>query len=345
MNRFDYFRPSSIAEALQAAAGGQAAFLAGGTNLLDLMKGGVTRPEKIIDISRLPGLDRVETMADGSIRIGALVRNSDLAYHPEIAARLPSVAEALLSGASGQLRNAATAGGNVMQRTRCSYFYDPASACNKHAPGSGCGARGGDTRSAAVLGWSEHCIATQPSDFCVPMAAFDAVVEIAGANGNREVPLEDFHLLPGKTPEKETALEAGEMIVALRVPPQAASFAGHSRYLKLRDRTSYAFAIVSVAASLRFDGETISEARLALGGVALKPWRAPEAERLLSGCPANEAAFVQAADAALFGAKPAGENGFKIELGRRLIVRALHEAAKGTPNPLPALPGSVVNIA
>jgi xanthine dehydrogenase YagS FAD-binding subunit len=345
MNRFEYVRPDSVAAAAAAAAQDGAAFLAGGTNLLDLMKGNVSRPARLVDISRLPGLDRIEIMADGGVRIGALVRNSDLAYHPEIVKRLPAVAEALLSGASAQLRNAATVGGNIMQRTRCAYFYDPASACNKRAPGSGCDARGGETRSMAVLGWSEHCIATHPSDFCVPLAALDAAVEIAGPGGSREVPLEEFHLLPGGTPERETALAPGEMIVGLRLPPQAAGFANHARYLKLRDRTSYAFAIVSAAAALRLSGETIAEARLALGGVALKPWRAREAEQLLAGQPLGEAAFVRAAHAALSGAKPSGENGFKIELARRLAVRALRQAARGTPRPLPALPGSVVNLA
>jgi xanthine dehydrogenase YagS FAD-binding subunit len=345
MNRFEYIRPDSVAGAVAAAAKGDAAFLAGGTNLLDLMKGGVRRPERVVDISRLPGLGRIEIMADGALRIGALVRNSDLAYHPEIANRLPMVAEALLSGASAQLRNAATIGGNVMQRTRCTYFYDPGSRCNKRAPGSGCDALGGETRSMAVLGWSEDCIATHPSDFCVPMAALDAVVEIAGSAGSREVQLEDFHLVPGATPERETALAPGEMIVALRLPPQAAGFADHARYLKLRDRTSYAFAIVSAAAALRLSGETIAEARLALGGVALKPWRAREAEQVLAGQPLGAAAFARAADAALAGAKPSGSNGFKIELARRLIVRALSQAGQGTPRPLPALPGSVVNLA
>jgi xanthine dehydrogenase YagS FAD-binding subunit len=345
MNRFDYIRPGTVAEAVAAAAQGRAAFLAGGTNLLDLMKGGVSRPERLIDISRLPGLDRIEIMAGGSVRIGALVRNSDLAHHPEIAARLPSVAEAILAGASAQLRNAATIAGNVMQRTRCPYFYDPASACNKRTPGGGCDAQGGDTRSSAVLGWSQHCIATHPSDFCVPMVALDAIAEITGPAGSREVPLEDFHLLPGGTPENETALTPGEMIVALRLPPQAASFAGHARYLKLRDRTSYAFAVVSVAAALRLGGDTINEARLCLGGVALKPWRARDAERILSGQSPGEAAFAAAADAALSEAKPSGDNGFKIELARRLIVRALRQASRGTPTRMPALPASVVNMA
>ncbi len=345
MNSFEYIRPATVAEAIASSTQCNAAFLAGGTNLLDLMKGGVSSPSRLVDISRLPGLDRIEVMPDGTIRIGALVRNSDLAYHPEISKRLPMVAEALLSGASPQLRNASTIGGNVMQRTRCAHFYDPASACNKRSPGSGCDAKGGDTRLAAILGWSEHCIAVNPSDFCVPTVALDAVVEIAGPQGSREVPLEDFHLLPGETPERETVLAPGEMIVALRVPPQAASFAGHSRYFKVRDRTSYAFAIVSVAAALRLDGGTIGEARIALGGVALRPSRAREAEKILAGQAVVNQAFARAAAAALCDARPSGHNRFKIELARRLVIRTLNQAARGTPRPLPALPASVVNAA
>ena len=234
-----------------------------------------------------------------------------------------AVAEALLSGASAQLRNAATAAGNVMQRTRCPYFTDTGSACNKREPGSGCDARGGETRLQAILGWSEACIATHPSDFCVPLVALDAVVEIAGPAGTRTVPLEAFHHLPGDAPERETVLEPGELITALVLPPEAAGFSAHSRYLKVRDRTSYAFAVVSAAVALRLDGGRIAEARLALGGVALKPWRAREAESLLAGRAPDEPAFRAAADAALAGAKPSGDNAFKIELARRLVVRAL----------------------
>lgn len=345
MNRFDYTRAGTVADAIAAASEGGAAFLAGGTNLLDLMKGGISRPERLIDISRLPGLDRIEVASDGSISIGALVRNSDLAHHSEIATRVPSVAEALLSGASAQLRNSATAAGNVMQRTRCFYFYDTSSACNKRTPGSGCDAKGGDTRLAAILGWSESCIATHPSDFCVPMVAFDAVVEIVGPERRREVLLEHFHCLPGETPDRETVLGKGEMIVGLRLPGEASRFANHTRYLKVRDRTSYAFAVVSAAAALRLTGDRIEEARIALGGVALKPWRAREAEEVLSGQHVRDEAFARAAHAALGAAKPSGENGFKIELARRLIVRTLREAAKGTPRPLPAFPASVVNAA
>ncbi|RIY02531.1 xanthine dehydrogenase family protein subunit M [Aureimonas flava] len=340
MNRFDYVRPASVAEAVAAAALPGSACLAGGTNLLDLMKGGVARPERIVDLTRLPGLSAVERLADGSTRIGALVRNADLAHDRAFAARYPAVAEALLSGASGQLRNAATAGGNLLQRTRCAYFYDPASACNKREPGTGCDARDGENRSHAVLGWSEHCIATHPSDFCVPLAALGTVVELEGPDGRREVPLADFHRLPGETPEHETERRPGEIVLALRLPAEATAFAGHARYLKLRERTSYAFAVVSVAALLRMDGGRIAEARLALGGVALKPWRAEEAEALLAGAEPGREAFGRAAEAALAQARPSGDNAHKIELARRLVLRALLLAAAGTPERVPALPGS-----
>ncbi len=236
MNRFEYVRPENVAKAVSAATEPGAAYLAAGTNLLDLMKGGISRPKRLVDITRLPGLDEIDRLPDGSLRIGALVRNSDLAYDAEFASRYPAVAEALLSGASAQLRNAATTGGNLMQRTRCPYFYDTASACNKRDPGAGCDAKGGDTRPHAVLGWSEHCVATHPSDFCVPLAALDAVVEIQGSSGRREVPLETFHRLPGSEPQRETVLEPGELILAIRLPPEAADFATHSRYLKIRER-------------------------------------------------------------------------------------------------------------
>ncbi|HLH89936.1 MAG TPA: xanthine dehydrogenase family protein subunit M [Xanthobacteraceae bacterium] len=340
MNRFDYVRPATVREAVAAAAEPGAAYLAAGTNLLDLMKGGVSAPTRLVDVTHLPDLDRIETLPDGGVRIGALVRNADLAHDHDFARRFPAVAETLLSGASAQLRNAATVGGNLVQRTRCAYFYDPASACNKRAPGAGCDARGGDNRLHAILGWSPSCIATHPSDFCVALAALDAVVEIEGKSGPREVALELFHLLPGDTPDHETVLAPGEMIVAVRLPAQAAQFAAHARYLKVRDRTSYAFALVSATAALRLDGDVIVEARLALGGVAAKPWRARKAEQLLRGARADAAAFARAAEAALVDAKPSGDNAFKIELARRVIVRALTLAAAGTPDRLPALPGS-----
>jgi xanthine dehydrogenase YagS FAD-binding subunit len=340
MNRFDYVRPATVREAVAVASQPGSAFLAAGTNLLDLMKGGVTRPGLLVDISRLPGLDRVEHLADGGVRIGALVRNADLAADPAFAARFPAVAEALLSGASAQLRNAATVGGNLVQRTRCAYFYDVASACNKRAPGAGCDARGGENRLHAVLGWSESCIATHPSDFCVPLVALDAIVEIEGKAGRREIPLDLFHRLPGDAPERENMLEPGEMIAAVRLPADAARFAAHARYLKVRERTSYAFAVVSAAAALRLEDDRIADARLALGGVALKPWRAREAELMLAGARADAALFRRAAEAALAQAKPSGDNGFKIELARRIVVRALTLAAAGTPARVPALPAS-----
>src|SRR5580700_7893815 len=256
MKTFDYVRPATVREAVAAASEPGAAYFAAGTNLLDLMKGGVARPSRLVDISRLPNLDRIEDLADGSVRIGALVRNADLAHDRIFARRFPAVAEALLSGASAQLRNAATVGGNLLQRTRCAYFYDVASACNKREPGAGCDAHHGDNRLHAVMGWSESCIATHPSDFCVPLIALGAIVEVEGKAGRRDIPLEMFHRLPGDTPERESMLEPGEMIVAVRLPAEAAHFAAHARYLKVRERTSYAFAVVSAAAALRFDDDT-----------------------------------------------------------------------------------------
>ena len=340
MNSFEYLRPASIAEAITAAATPGAAYHAAGTNLLDLMKGGVMRPARLVDVSRLPGLDRIEHAADGGVRIGALVRNADLAHDAGFAARFPAVAEALLSGASAQLRNAATVGGNLLQRTRCAYFQDLASACNKRDPGTGCDAREGENRLHAILGWSESCIATHPSDFCVPLAALGAIVEVAGPDGARDIPLLDFHRLPGDAPERESALLPGDLVVAVRLPAEAAGFAAHARYLKVRERTSYAFAVVSAAAALRLDGGRIAEARIALGGVALKPWRAAAAEASLAGAAPGEAAFRQAAALALADARPAGDNGFKIELARRIVTRALLLAAAGTPARIPALPAS-----
>jgi xanthine dehydrogenase YagS FAD-binding subunit len=339
MKTFDYVRPATVREAVAAASAPGAAYLAAGTNLLDLMKGGVTHPSRLVDISHLPGLDRIEDLADGGVRIGALVRNADLARDRAFARRFPAVAEALLSGASAQLRNAATVGGNLLQRTRCAYFYDVASACNKREPGSGCDARG-ENRLHAIIGWSESCIATHPSDFCVPLVALDAVVEVEGRAGRREIPLEIFHRLPGDAPERETMLDRGEMIVAVRLPAEAVGFAGHARYLKIRERTSYAFAVVSAAAALRVEDGTIAQARLALGGVAMKPWRARAAELILAGARPDAAVFRRAAEAALAEAKPSGDNGFKIELARRTVARALALAAAGTPERVPALPAS-----
>ncbi|CCD99253.1 xanthine dehydrogenase family protein subunit M [Bradyrhizobium sp. STM 3809] len=340
MNRFDYVKPATVAEAIAAAAAPGAAYLASGTNLLDLMKGNVVRPARLVDITGLKELTRIETSGNGDVRIGALVRNADLAYDASFAKDFPAVAEALLSGASAQLRNAATVGGNLLQRTRCAYFYDTASACNKRTAGSGCDARDGENSQHAVLGWSEACIATNPSDFCVPLTAFDAIVEIEGPAGRREVSLDALHLLPGRTPERETVLVPGEMIVAVRLPAAARAFAGHARYLKVRERNSYAFAVVSTAAGLVIENGSIREARLALGGVAAKPWRAREAETLLAGQAADARAFERAADAALRDAKPSGDNAYKIPLARQLIVRALQAAMQGTPARMPALPAS-----
>jgi xanthine dehydrogenase YagS FAD-binding subunit len=340
MNRFDYVRPATVSEAIAAAAVPGSAYLAAGTNLLDLMKGGIVSPQRLIDVSRLPGLDRIEPLPDGGVRIGALVRNANLAHDPTFSRRFPAVAEALLSGASAQLRNAATVGGNLLQRTRCAYFYDPASACNKRQPGAGCDAHDGENRLHAVLGWSESCIATHPSDFCVPLVALDAMVEIEGQAGRREVALEEFHLLPGTTPARESVLMPGELVVAVRLPGAATRFAAHARYLKLRERTSYAFAVVSAAACLHIEDGIIAEARLALGGVAAKPWRARAAEAVLAGLHPNSEGFRRAAEASLTEARPSGDNAFKIELARRIVVRALALAAAGTPARVPALPAS-----
>jgi xanthine dehydrogenase YagS FAD-binding subunit len=345
MNNFDYVRPSTIPEAIAAAAEPGAAYLASGTNLLDLMKGGISRPDRLVDVTRLPGLDRVERLPDGGVRIGALVRNADLAHDTEFARDYPAVAEALLSGASAQLRNAATVGGNLLQRTRCAYFYDASSSCNKRTPGAGCDARGGENRLHAVLGWSDACIATHPSDFCVPLVALDAIVEIEGRHGHREVALEDLYRLPGDTPDRENLLEPGDLIVALRLPGAARGFASHARYLKVRERTSYAFAVVSAAAALEIEQGIIRHTRLALGGVAPKPWRARAAEKTLVGIAPGPAAFRRAAEAALAGAKPSGDNSFKIELAQRILVRALSLAAAGTPSRMPALPGSPFSFA
>ena len=340
MNDFEYIRPATVSDAIAAAAAPDAAYLASGTNLLDLMKGGISRPKRLVDVTRLPGLDRAERLADGGIRIGAMVRNADLAHDPDFAKSYPAVAEALLSGASAQLRNAATVGGNLLQRTRCGYFYDPASACNKREPGAGCDARHGENRLHAVLGWSEACIATHPSDFCVPLVALDAVVEIEGRGGRREIALETLYRLPGDTPERETVLEPGDLIVALRLPGEARTFAAHARYLKVRERTSYAFAMVSAAAGLKVEAGKIREARLALGGVAAKPWRARAAEQILAGARADAVTFRRAAEVALSEATPSGDNLFKIELAKRIIVRALTLAAAGTPARIAALPAS-----
>src|SRR5215467_3853041 len=340
MKSFEYVRAASVADAIAAGSLPGAVYLAAGTNLLDLMKAGVSRPNRVVDVAHLPGLDRVERLADGTLRVGALVRNADLAHDTNFAKSYPAVAEALLSGASAQLRNAATVGGNLLQRTRCPYFYDVASACNRREPGSGCDARRGENRLHAVLGWSDACIATHPSDFCVPLVALDAVVEIEGRRGRREVRLDDLHRLPGGAAERETALEPGDLIVAVKLPAAARNFSHHARYLKVRERTSYAFAVVSAAACVNITRGKIADARLALGGVAAKPWRAREAEELLAGVSPDAESFRRAATAALAEARPSGDNEFIIELARRTLVRALTLAAAGTPERVAALPAS-----
>ncbi|MDX3894851.1 xanthine dehydrogenase family protein subunit M [Pusillimonas sp.] len=328
MNPFRYERALDVDHAVQAAGQG-GRFIAGGTNLLDLMKENVERPRRLVDISRLD-LDRIEPLSDGGLRIGALARNADLAGHPQVLRQYPLLSSALMAGASPQLRNMATTGGNLMQRTRCYYFYDTATPCNKRSPGSGCGAVGGCTRIHAILGASEHCIAVHPSDMCVAMAALEATVNVAGPQGRRTIPFGEFHRLPGDAPQYDNTLGEGELITGVDLP--AEGFAGHYSYLKIRDRLSYAFALVSVAAALRLEDDgRIAEARVALGGVAHKPWRLPDAERLLAGETPGSRVFARFADAVLEGATGQGDNEFKIELACRAIVRALEQAANGTP--------------
>jgi xanthine dehydrogenase YagS FAD-binding subunit len=329
MINFQYARASDVADAVHLIAAEPAAkFIAGGTNLIDLMKQDVERPTRLIDISRLP-LTQVEATADGGLRIGALVPNSDLAYHPLVARRYPILASAILAGASQQLRNMASTGGNLLQRTRCHYFYDTATPCNKRKPGSGCSAINGLNRMHAILGASECCIATHPSDMCVALAALEAIVRVIGPAGERVMAFADFHRLPGDTPQRDANLGRDEIVIAIELPAQG--FAENYSYLKIRDRLSYAFALVSVAAALELDGKIIKEARLALGGVAHKPWRDQAAEAAMRAQAANAATFTQAADLLLRDARAFEHNGFKIELARRCIVRALTQAAQGTP--------------
>ena len=325
MNNFEFGRATDVADAVrQIAADPNARFVAGGTNLIDLIKEGVTTPSRLIDITRLQ-LNRVEDTNDGGLRIGALVPNSDLSYHPQIEKRYPLLASAILAGASPQLRNMATTGGNLLQRTRCFYFYDTTTPCNKRAPGSGCSAIDGLNRMHAILGTSEHCIATHPSDMCVALAALAANVVAAGHNGERRIAFADFHRLPGDNPHIDTNLKHDEIITAVELP--ANGFAKNYSYLKVRDRLSYAFALVSAAAALDTDNGIIRKARLAVGGVAHKPWRDEQSEALLSGAPANEESFARAAEALLSDARGFGHNDFKIELMKRTLVRALGEIA------------------
>ena len=330
MNPFGYERTEQAETALQAIAEYSGAkFLAGGTNLIDLMKNGVEKPPMLIDINHLP-LREIEELPDGGVRIGALARNSDTASHPLIRTNYPLLARAILSGASPQLRNMATNGGNLLQRTRCYYFMDTGfPACNKRTPGSGCGAIGGVNRIHAIFGASGACIATHPSDMCVALAALDAKIHVAGPSGEREIAFADFHRLPGTTPQRDTNLHPDEIATAAELPAQG--FAKNYTYLKIRDRLSYAFALVSVAAALELDGDTIKEARLALGGVAHKPWRDTSAEAALRGKAATPATFTHAAELVLRDAKGFAHNAFKIDLARKVIVRALTQAAQGTP--------------
>ena len=326
MNSFSYTRAQDIGGAVsEIVADSTAKFIAGGTNLLDLMKYNVSRPAHLVDITRLP-LNTIEETPDGGLRLGALVTNADTAYHEQVAKRYPLLSKAILAGASPQLRNMATNGGNLLQRTRCYYFYDTATPCNKREPGTGCPAINGYNRIHAILGISEHCIATHPSDMCVALAALEAVVQVQGKDTERAIPFAEFHRLPGDTPHLDTNLQSDEIITAIDLPAQG--FVEHHAYLKLRDRASYAFALVSVAVGLDMDGDTIKDARLALGGVAHKPWRDREAESALNGKTATKENFQKAGEAIMRGAQGFGHNTFKIELGKRAIVRALRQAVE-----------------
>ncbi|HAP46614.1 MULTISPECIES: xanthine dehydrogenase family protein subunit M [unclassified Afipia] len=328
MNRFEYVRAKSVDEAVRALSVPGACALAGGTNLVDLMKYDVAAPARVVDINVLP-LRTIEETKDGGLRIGALVSNSDLAWDPRVAADYPLLSSAIMAGASPQLRNAATTGGNLLQRTRCYYFYDPSTPCNKRDPGSGCAAIGGVNRIHAILGASDFCIATHPSDMCVALAALDAKVHVTGSGGERTIPFLGFHRLPEDHPELDNTTRPGELITAVSLPPQ--HFRTHYSYLKIRDRLSYAFALVSVAAALRLESGTITEARVALGGVAHKPWRDEESEASLCGREPDDAVFSAFADSVLKHARGQGQNDFKIELARRAIVRTLRQASQGNP--------------
>jgi xanthine dehydrogenase YagS FAD-binding subunit len=330
MHTFEFIRPANQAEAIATSAqsttaqqGADVRFLGGGTTLIDLMKLNVETPARLVDINRLP-LDKIEETRDGGLKIGATVRNSDLANHAQVQRDYSVLSQALLQGASAQIRNMATVGGNLLQRTRCVYFRDTAMACNKREPGSGCPAITGHNRTLAILGASEHCIATNPSDMCVALAALEATVHIQGPKGSRGVAFGDFHLLPSDTPHRETVLEPGDLITDVTLPPPIAG--SKQVYLKLRDRASYEFALASAAVVVTIGSGKITRARIALGGVGTKPWRSSEAEAALTGKPANEGAFRQAAEAALRHAKPQSENKFKIELAKRCVMHALRMA-------------------
>jgi xanthine dehydrogenase YagS FAD-binding subunit len=330
MQTFEFVRPKNLAEAVAVAAraktaqqGADIRFLAGGTTLIDLMKLNVERPARLIDVNRL-GLDKIEATPHGGLKIGATARNSDLAYHPTVRRDYSVLSQAILSGASTQLRNMATTAGNLLQRTRCVYFRDTAMPCNKREPGTGCSAIGGANRTLAILGISEHCIATNPSDMCVALAALEATIHVHGPKGSRAVPIGDFHLLPRDTPQRETVLEPGDLVTHVTLPPPVS--ASRQVYLKLRDRASYEFALASAAIVITSAGGQVTRARIALGGVGTKPWRSPEAEAALVGQPASEASFRKAAQAALRNAEPQSENVYKIELAKRCLTHALRMA-------------------
>jgi xanthine dehydrogenase YagS FAD-binding subunit len=332
MNRFSYIRPEKIDDAVKAlAADPTGKIIAGGTNLIDLMKYNVERPTQLIDVTRIADLSAMEEIDAGGLRIGALVPNTDVASDPRVTSRYPLLSSAILAGATPQLRNAASTGGNLNQRTRCYYFYDPATPCNKREPGTGCPAIEGVNRIHAILGQSDHCIATHPSDMCVALAALEAVVHVTGPNGARAIPMAEYHRLPGDRPEIDTTLAHDEIVTGIELPAENAAFATNYTYLKLRDRLSYAFALVSVAVGLELDGGVIRKARIALGGVAHKPWRRPDAEDLLIGKPAARDTFAPVAESLLEGARGYEHNAFKIELARKAIIRALGQAAAGNP--------------
>lgn len=321
MEPFRYIKAQDNQSAIRAAGINEAKFIAGGTNMLDLMKLNIETPKQVVDINKL-SLYKIEELQNGGIRIGALVKNSDLAYHPTIIKNYPVLSEAILSGASPQLRNMATTGGNLMQRTRCPYFYSTDFACNKRVPGSGCAAIGGYNRMNAVLGTSDKCIATHPSDMCVAMAALGAIIHVQGPKGTRTIAFSDFHLQPGQTPQIEHNLKQDELITHVEIP--ALPFAAKSHYLKVRDRASYEFALTSAAVAMDIQNGIIRNARIALGGVGTKPWRSVEAEKALIGLAANEETFKKAAEAAMAGAMPNKDNAYKIELAKRTLVRALN---------------------
>jgi xanthine dehydrogenase YagS FAD-binding subunit len=321
--RYERARDEGSAVASLAAIPG-AKFLGGGTNLVDLMRLGVESPDLLVDVTRLP-YGRIDATDEGGLRIGAGVRNSDLAADPRVRTRYPALAEALLAGASGQLRNVATTGGNLLQRTRCAYFQDVTKPCNKREPGTGCPAREGEHRNLAIIGHSEHCVATHPSDMAVALAAFDAIVRVVGPAGEREIPLVDFHRLPGDMPQRDTELDRDELIVAVDVP--ALAVAANSRYRKVRERASFSFALVSVAAALDVADGNVRDVRIAFGGLAHRPWRAYAAEEVLRNSAANEEVFERAADAELAQAEPLRDNGYKVELARNTLIRTLVELA------------------